>query len=464
MPAPGPSRGHTHGSARMSRRGFLRSGAAAGALASAGVFPGMWAAPARRRRPNLLLIISDQMNLDALSLAGCPWSHTPNLDRLARRGVMFLESHSTNPVCSPARSSLFTGRMPVETGVISNNRAIHSSRVTLGDWFGRNGYDSVYCGKWHLPGGYPDRIAGFRVLPARGGQGDLVDGVVARLCSDYLMERSRSRPFLLTASFMNPHDICYWAIRHRELVPPELPFPRLAGRLPGLPPNLRVRPAEPERLRRVGAPPFTDAQWRYYRYIYYRQVEVVDAQIGRLLDALESSGERDNTLVVFTSDHGEGGGRHGHVQKWYPYEEAVKVPLLVAWPGRIAAGVRDAEHLVSGLDVFSTFCDYAGIEPPPGVLGRSLRPLLEQRPTVWREFVAAEMQYVGRMVRTERFKYVRYRGDPVEQLFDMQADPWEMKNLYRDSAYADTLQAHRNLLDAWEKRMDVVAPMPVAGG
>lgn len=446
----------------MNRRRFLRTGAAAGAFAAS--LPTFPIGFSRKRRPNLLLIISDQMNLDALSAAGCRWARTPNLDRLSSRGVMFLESHSTNPVCSPARSSLFTGRMPVETGVISNTRAIHPKRPTMGAWFGREGYDAVYCGKWHLPGGYPDRIDGFRVLPARGGQGDLVDGVVSRMCADYLIDRDRTRPFLLAASFMNPHDICYWAIRSRELVPPKLPFPRLARELPGLPPNLRVRPPEPERLRQVQAPAFTDDQWRYYRYVYYRQVERVDAQIGRVLEALEASGQADNTLIVFTSDHGEGGGRHTHVQKWYPYDEAVKVPLVVSWPGHVAAGVRDSNHLVSGLDIMSTFCDYAGVKPPSGVLGRSLRPLLEQKNLEWREFVAAEMQFVGRMIRTPRYKYVRYRGDPIEQLFDMKADPWEMHNLYQDPASADVMAAHRKLLDAWEKRMDTVKPMPVAHG
>ena len=103
---------------------------------------------------------------------------TPNIDRLIGGGVSFLESHSTNPVCSPARSSLLTGRMPVETGVISNNRAIHPSVPNLGQWFSEAGYDTVYCGKWHLPGGYPAAIKGFDVLPVGSGQGDLVDEIV----------------------------------------------------------------------------------------------------------------------------------------------------------------------------------------------------------------------------------------------------------------------------------------------
>jgi len=454
----------SHG--RMDRRTFLATGAAAGAAGLLTQVLAQGAPPAvvKRTPPNFLLIISDQMNLDAVSAAGCPWARTPNIDRLAARGVMFMESHSTNPVCSPARSSLMTGRMPVETGVISNTRPIHSSRPTLGTWFRSHGYDTVYCGKWHLPGGYPHRIRGFEVLSVRGGQGDLVDPLAARACQGWLWNRSSDKPFLMVASFLQPHDICYWSIRHQELVPEHNPFRKTIDALPDLPPNLRIRPREPERLRKVGAPPFTDEQWRYYRYIYYRQVEMADAAVGHVLDALEARGLAENTIVVFTADHGEGGGRHNHVQKWYPYEEAVKVPLIVSCPGRIPEGIVDRSHLVSGLDLMRTFCDFAGAPAPPGVHGRSLRPLLEGRRVEWREFVAAEMQFIGRMIRTDRFKYVRYKGDPVEQLFDMHKDPWETKNLFDDARYADVLKAHRRLLEEWEKRMDVVKPTPVAGG
>ncbi len=450
----------------MDRRTFLAGTAAAGAAGLLGSVLAARAAPVapRGKPPNLVLIISDQMNLDALSAAGCSWAHTPNLDRLAARGVMFIESHSTNPVCSPARSSLMTGRMPVETGVISNTRAIHPGRATLGTWFRAHGYDTVYAGKWHLPQGYPHRIPGFHVLSARGGQGDLVDPLVARMCRGWLLNRRSDRPFLMVASFLEPHDICYWSFGGAGLAPEGNPFPHTVRRFPGLPPNLHVRPREPERLRRVKAPPFSDFQWQYYRYIYYRQVERADAVAGMVLDALEAGGLAKDTLVVFTADHGEGGGRHDHVQKWYPYEEAVKVPLIFSCPGRIEAGKVDRRRLVSGLDIMRTFCDFAGIPAPAGVHGRSLRPVLEGRDVPWREFVAAEMQIIGRMIRTERFKYVRYRNDPVEQLFDMQNDPWEMRNLYDDSHFADVLRDHRRLLDAWEKRMDRVPPMPVMGG
>lgn len=416
----------------------------------------------RRRPPNFLYILCDQLSLAAISAHGNPHVRTPNLDRLIARGVSFQESHSTNPVCSPARSSLMTGRMPVETGVVTNGVPITAGIPNIGEWLRGHGYETVYCGKWHLPDGWAQPgMPGFTVLPlGGGGQGSSMDSFNAMACEAYLRNRSRNAPFLLVSSLMEPHDICYWCLNPKQLVPRELPFPELAAQLPPLPPNHTSRPKAPQVLERLAYKQFDDNQWRYYLYCYYRQVEMLDCQVGRILNALEASGEAESTVVVFTSDHGEGGGHHMHVQKWYPYEEAVKVPMVVSWPGHIREGHRDAGHLVSGLDVVSTLCDYAGAPQPPHARGRSLRPLAEGRSTEWREFVSAEVRGPGRVLRTERFKYVRFPGDPVEQLFDMKSDPWEMKNLYEDPKYADTLAQHRKLLDGW---LATLIPAPGRG-
>lgn len=444
------------------RRQFLGTAAlGAGAILTAASSHAQAAAP-NAARPNILFILCDQLGLDAISAHGSPDVHTPNIDRLVARGMTFIESHSTSPVCSPARSSLLTGRMPTETGVITNDRPIHGSVPDLGQWLRQADYDTVYCGKWHLPHGYPAELAGFRVLPVGAAQGDLVDEVVARSCQAYLRNRDRSRPFVLVASYMQPHDICYWAIKGRDLVPEELAFPLLEGRLPELPPNHRSRPAAPAHLDRMAYKQFSDAQWRYYLYVYYRQVEMLDADVGRLLDAIEDSGEADNTVIVFTADHGDGRGRHQHVQKWYPYEEAVKTPLVFSWPGEIPEGVRDAEHLVSGVDMMGTLCDYAGVEPPRTTVGRNLRPLLEQRDAPWRDYLVFDTHIVGRTVRTAQYKYVRYEDDPVEQLFDMVADPWETVNLYQEARYADVVADHRKMLEEWTERLDPVEPTPSA--
>jgi arylsulfatase A-like enzyme len=350
--------------------------------------------------------------------------------------------------------------MPVETGVVSNNRAIHSSRPTMGAWLREAGYDAFYCGKWHLPGGYQQKIKGFDVLPSGGGQGDIVDTQVSRQTEAFLRNCSSDRPFVFVSSLLQPHDICYWALQPEQLVPEALPFDHLRGQLPALPPNFDVRPKAPEAVDRLAYPGYTSEQWRYYLYIYYRQVEMLDADAGRILRALEESGLADETIVFFTADHGDGRARHNHVQKWYPYDEAMKVPFIASCPARINAGAVDGRRLVSGVDLMATVCDYAETSAPEGIHGRSLRPLLEGADPSWREFLGAEYRIDGRIIRTDRFKYVHYKGDPIEQLFDMEADPWETVNLYEDAHYADVLADHRDLLAAWNARMNAIPPTP----
>ncbi len=440
----------------VSRRDFLRTGAAAAlglGLGGASRAP----AVAQERKPNFLYIVCDQMNLDAMSYLGNEHVRTPNLDRLAQRGVAFMESHSTNPVCSPARSSLFTGRMPVETGVIQNNLPIRKGMPNLGEWLrDQAGYETLYCGKWHVPQGYPPpNMPGFRVLPAGGGQGAADDCWVSRTCEAYLRNRTGSDPFLLVSSFMQPHDICYWMIRPETLVPEEMPFGRIEGDLPSLPPNHESRPPGPPQVGAGYAGFKSDLQWRYYLYCYYRMVEMLDHDVGRLLDALEDTGLAENTIVVFTADHGEGAARHGNVQKWHPYDESMKVPMLCTCPERIRSGVVDRAHLVSGIDVMSTFSDYAGVQAPPRAQGLSLRPLLEGGATDWRDYLVSEWKKEGRIVRTSQYKFVTFGGEPAVQLFDMQRDPWEMTNLAEDGGHADTIAEHRKLLDEWNSRMEV---------
>lgn len=207
-------------------------------------------------------------------------------------------------------------------------------------------------------------------------------------------------------------------------------------------------------------------QWRNYLHDYYRMVEMADAEIGRVLDAVEARADADNTLVLFTADHGDGGAHHERVQKLFPYDSAAKVPLLVSWPGRVRQGVRDGTHLVSGVDLMSTVCDYAGIPAPPEARGMSLRPLLEGQPADgWRTNLYMELGAGGRMIRTERFKYVKYYTrlpeagqpgveDPVKLLFDMKADPLELRNLASEPAYAPVMAEHDRILkEQWESKL-----------
>lgn len=151
-------------------------------------------------------------------------------------------------------------------------------------------------------------------------------------------------------------------------------------------------------------------------------------------------------MVIFTSDHGEGAGFHGRTGKWTPYEESAKVPLIFSWPGRMEEGVIDRERLTLGTDPMATMCDFAGIGFPEHMEGRSLRPFLEGRQAEGREFVVAEWQIDGRMLRSPRYKYAWKEGDPVELLFDLEQDPWETVNLFDSPAHADILRDHRRML------------------
>jgi arylsulfatase A-like enzyme len=194
---------------------------------------------------------------------------------------------------------------------------------------------------------------------------------------------------------------------------------------------------------------------------------MVDKEIGTVLDALRQAGLEDNTLVVFTSDHGDMDSAHKMEHKSVLYEEAVRIPFIMSYKGRIPAGVIDDTHLVSnGLDLLPTLCDYAGIKTPNELRGRSLRPLAEGKDAKqWRDFIVTESQN-GRMVRTKRFKYCIYdSGRHREQLIDMANDPGEMKNLAEDEKYKDALIKHRRLLKAWVEKIDdkIAAEYIIAG-
>jgi len=442
---------------RLTRRQAIQAGAAGAATLLARAAR---SAPPPSQRPNVLLIITDQQSLDTISALGCTHAATPNLDRLARRGTAFMQSHSANPLCSPARSSFLTSRPTLETGVVVNGRPIRQSIPNIGQWLRKRGYDTLYAGKWHLPESFTPRIPGFDVIATGiNGQGGVCDASVSRACQGFLRSRNVQKPFFLVASFLQPHDVCQFVSMHARSNTMVF-HDAVADRLPPLPPNHAFDPREPAAMKRKQRPDWSEAQWRYYLWNYYRMVEMVDAEVGRVLAALDDAGLTRDTLVIFTADHGEGRGRHHLVTKNYLYDEAVKVPLIFAWPGHVAEGHVDPTTLVSGLDVVPTVCDLIGVEPPPVVRGLSLRPLLERAGTLTRAFIPAEVTITGRMIRTPRYKYITYKRDPVEQLFDMQDDPGETKNLADEPRLATVLAQHRKHLAAWEASLDV-APVPL---
>ena len=463
----------TQSSDILSRREFLKLGGSAVAVLSscAATSKGPGARRAHQPKPkNILVIITDQQHIDTIHAGGCRYVRTPALDRVKKRGVSFTQSYTANPLCSPARSAVFTGRTSSECGVHVNGRPVRSDIPNLGQWFSEHtDYEAFYAGKWHLPRSYTTNIPGFRVINTGiGGFGYLCDTVMSRACQGFLRNRPKRKPFLLVASFMQPHDICEWLRLNMEN-PDRLRYPELAGELPELPDNFEFDENEPEaiRKRRAGNEPFrgkakwNKEHWRYYRWSYYRNIEHLDGEIGRILQTLEEQGRSDDTLIVLTSDHGEGMAHHQMVRKSSLYDESARVPLLFSWPGHISENRMDTSHLTSGLDIMPTLCDYAGIEEPANMRGVSLRAALEANAGLSRDFIVSEVtSNTGRMVRTERYKYIAYKGDPVDQLFDMKDDPGETKNLATSSAYASALAEHKKLLKDWERRLDVAPKVP----
>jgi len=457
----------------INRRDFIKlSGGTVALLANSTLKRNVFAARQNRRQKpkNILLIFTDQQHINTIAAGGCRDVRTPALDRLKNSGVSFTQSYSANPVCSPARSCVFTGRTSCETAVYVNGRPIRSDIPNLGQWFSQQtDYETFYAGKWHLPRTYTSNIPGFKVINTGiGGFGYLCDTVMSRSCEGFLRNRSKSKPFLLVASFMQPHDICEW-LRLNMDNPQEIRYPQLAGKVPELPDNFEFDENEPGAIkkRRLGNEPFkgkwNKEQWRYYRWSYYRNIEYVDAEIGRILQALEDCGYVKDTLIVLTSDHGEGLAHHQMVRKNTLYDEAARVPLLFSWPGHIPENRTDTTHLASGLDIMPTLCDYAGIKPPKNMRRRSLRSILEGKSVSVNNFIVTEVSTnTGRMLRTPSFKYIVYKDDSVEQLFDMRSDPGETKNLAASSRYALVLAEHRKMLRDWESRLDVPPNVPNA--
>ena len=432
-------------------------------------------------RPNILYVFTDQQSANMMSCTGNPWLQTPAMDRLAARGVRFERAYCTNPVCLPSRFSMITGRMPSFAGFRSNDWQLETPGIPepvfnngLGTLFKAAGYDAVYGGKTHLPGFEPDRL-GFDILTYDEREH------LASSCADFIRSRDGSKPYLLYVSLINPHDICFMAIQDgndpmllksdefakkfnltQEQIDAFLTGPRqldtvlaeaadlATDDLPPLPANHQPQAGEPEAIdimldqrpfRRNARENYDERRWRLHRWAYCRLTELVDRQLGLILDALEDSGQADNTVIIFTSDHGDHDSAHKLEHKDAPYEEACRIPLIVVEPqawsesGNSRFAAVDGKNLVSnGLDLIPTLCDYAGFAHPDATLsGRSILPLVSGvTPAGWRTVVPVESEF-GRAIVTAEYKYVEYfEGARCEQLYDLKNDPGETRNALED--------------------------------
>lgn len=272
------------------------------------------------------------------------------------------------------------------------------------------------------------------------------------------------------ASFDNPHNICEFA-RQQDLPFADITVPDVSE-CPGLPANYAISPYDADILQRekslnYSAYPttsYTDDDWRRYRYAYYRLVEHVDKEIGKIVDAIDKNSLWRNTVVIFTSDHGDGTGAHHWNQKSALYDEVTNIPLIVVLPGKKNAGKQLPQLINNGPDFFASICDWAGATKPEGTRGVSFRTIAESgnANAQHQPYVVTETMFdkgsgtLGWSLRTPDFKYVLYdKGRYREQLYDMRRDRGETRNLAVEKAYAETLAQHRRMLEEWMNNYNV---------
>ena len=469
---------------RLTRRGFL-AGTAAGMTAATLAGEKMAAEQAagqtrtpQEARPNVLWICTDQQRYDTIHALGNEHVRTSNLDRLAATGVAFTHAHCQTPICTPSRASFLTGMYPSTVhGCINGNDHWDDAAPLVTKTLADVGYDCGLSGKLHLScaqgriekrpdDGYrvfhwshhpkpdwPEGHAYDEWLKAQG-QDYLAlykrHGYIpaplhqttwcAEMAADFIREK-RSGPWLFSLNCFDPHP---------PLDPPQQYVDRFdVDSLPGP----LFRESDLDAQRRLAAVNFQSKPVPPEKFNakldqakYWAQIELIDENVGRLLDLLEETGQRENTIVIFASDHGESLGDHGLRRKGCRfYEGLVRVPLIISWPGRFRQGLR-SDALVELTDLVPTLLEVVGLPVAARIQGRSLRPILEGRadPGHHRDFARSEYFCTlqgtpsrATMIRTRRHKLVSYHGHGLGELFDLEADPGEFDNLWDDPAAAD---------------------------
>lgn len=424
--------------------------------------------PAPSRPPNIVFVLVDDMRWDEMGVAGHPFLETPHMDRLAREGMRFENAFATTPLCSPSRATFLTGQYAHTNGIVDNTARPSHDLPTFPRELQRAGYATGFFGKWHMGNDASPR-PGFTHWVAMPGQGEAIDpqlnvdgtplretGYVTDVLTEYVerfIQRAGPQPFLVYLA----HKAIHPNVVQRDdgstgpvpgqpggFVAAERHRGRYAGRAMPRRPNAFKPPVDkPALMRTIGSlPPLgretatTDEEMRGRAEMLLG----VDDSLGRILAALERGGALDNTVVVFTSDHGYFYGEHGlNEERRLAYEETIRIPLLVRFPPRVRAGTV-ARDMVLSLDLAPTLLELAGLTPLTGMQGRSLLPIFAGAPGDWRRSFLVEyysdtvfprvhtMGYSA--VRTDRHKYIAYRElQDMDELYDLEADPYEEHNL-----------------------------------
>ncbi|MGD8866611.1 MAG: sulfatase [Gemmatimonadales bacterium] len=450
-------------------------------------------------RPNILFVFTDDHASHAISAYGSRINETPNIDRLADEGMLFRNAFVTNSICAPSRAVILTGKHSHINGIYTNRESFDSSQVTFTKLLQQAGYQTAIIGKWHLKSD-PTGFDYWEVLPGQGVYynpqfltpgGDTlqytgyVTDIITNLALDWLQNgRDPERPFMLMYQHKAPHR--RWDPGPEQLTmyddvtipePPTL-FDDYEGRSSAAktqemtiahhmydedlklvpPPQLNEEQLqrwnsayEPknEAFRQANLTGDDLVRWKYQRYIkdYLRTIASVDDNLGRMLDYLDESGLADNTVVIYSSDQGFYLGDHGWYDKRWMYEQSLRMPFIVRWPGVVQPGSENTD-LVQNLDFAETFLQIAGVDVPADMQGRSLVPLLEGRtPADWRdaiyyhywEYPAWHMVRRHYGIRTQRYKLIYYYEIDEWELFDLENDPDEMHSVYADPEYADVV-------------------------
>lgn len=428
-------------------------------------------------KKNIVLITTDQQSATMLSCAGNQDLHTPNMDSLAADGVRFEKAYAAQPLCIPQRCSWYTGLMPHQHGVTFNlpDKILHAETM-LGRIFRDAGYATGYSGKWHINVPEDDKARhGFEWLNNIRCNG--ADQGIARDFETFLGQCG-DRPFIFSASFNNPHNICE-AARGGPFPDGHPGLPDHVGQLPPLPENFAVPENEPSVIREIQkiycdknypTANWDEIRWRLHRWFYCRITEILDRHIGDLLRVLRQSGHWDDTLIVFTSDHGDGNAHHQWNQKQLLYDESARVPFIVTRPGSGAGAVEPRQLVNTGIDLIPTLCGLAAIECPGHLSGCDWSealshpdlPLKRDHVIMETEFgtFGTSLGWLGRAVRTPRYKYmVHDRGGNHEFLVDMENDPGETINLAGVPEWQSELDRHRILLRDYITRTRDIFPI-----
>jgi arylsulfatase A-like enzyme len=430
-------------------------------------------------RPNIIFIMSDDHAAHAISAYGSRLIKTPGIDRLAKEGVRFANAFVTNSICTPSRAAILTGKYAHLNGVPVFNH-IDGSQPMLQKYLQQAGYHTGVVGKWHLGGnkpgvgGEPTGFDYWNILPGQGAYFDpdfiengtrktikgYTTDIVTDLSIEFLKNRPRDKPFFLMSHHKAPHR--NWQPKEqyrRQFENVQVPEPETfnddhAGRADAARmATMRIdQDLNAEDLKMPPPAGLTGAalkSWKYQRYMrdYLACVASVDENVGRLLDWLDRNGLAGNTIVIYTSDQGFFLGEHNFFDKRFMYEESLRMPFLVRWPGRIKAGTV-ADAMVLNVDFAPTLLAAAGVKVPGDMQGRSFVPVLEGRtPKDWRTAMYYRYYHPGHHnvaahygIRTARYKLIYFNKLDQWELFDLETDPREMRNLYADPAYAATVK------------------------